>query len=317
MQIRIFIVLLIVCAISTILQNSKFGNITKIKLNAESESLNMADKGKLEDKPKIQVNQAEKSGPVSVLPWENDNKFKTSIEQNGGLIKIVAYHTVLKDPLPGEEYNVHLGASLLCGTIIKPGAVFSQNNTVGPYDENKGFRKGPTYIGTSLTTTIGGGVCKIASTLYNVTILSNLEIVERHFHGMPVPYVPYGQDATVAYGAKDFKFKNNTSDDLMIWSQGIDNVLYIAFYGKSKPPNVQWHHEVLGNQTAPRLFRSNPLLPKGTEKVLVEGMDGLTVRSWITIKNTNGVETVKQLGVSHYKPMPYVVEKGTQEAAVR
>ena len=37
---------------------------------------------------------------------------------------------------------------------------------------------------------------------YNVAVLSNLKIIERHNHSMPVPYVPYGQDATVAYGSK-------------------------------------------------------------------------------------------------------------------
>jgi hypothetical protein len=111
---------------------------------------------------------------------------------------------VLKDPLPGEESNVHLAAKILSGAIVNPGEIFSQNERIGPYSESRGFQKGPTYNGSKLSTTIGGGVCKIASTLYNAAILSNLPIVERHPHGMPVPYVPYGQDATVSYGKIDF-----------------------------------------------------------------------------------------------------------------
>jgi vancomycin resistance protein YoaR len=122
--------------------------------------------------------------------------------------------------------------------------VFSQNNTIGPYIEGKGYRKGPTYIGANLTTTIGGGVCKISSTLYNVSVLSNLEIVERYNHTMPVPYVPYGQDATVAYGVKDFKFKNNTDFPILIWAKGIENRLYMGVYGKEEPPEVEWNHNI-------------------------------------------------------------------------
>ena len=284
-------------------------DITRVRLNAKAHNLQIADNGN-RDKPESQTNHVVISGPITALPWENDEKFKNAIEKNGNLILLAAYQTVLKDPLPGEEYNVHLGANLLAGKVIKPGGIFSQNHTVGPYVESRGFKKGPTYVGTTLITTIGGGVCKIASTLYNVTILSNLEIVERHHHGMPVPYVPSGQDATVAYGAKDFKFRNNTDDDIMIWAQGIGNVLYMAFYGKSKPPAVQWHHEILERQVAPKLYKSNPSLPAGTEKMVIEGMDGLTVRSWITIKNEDGTETTKQLGISYYKPFPYVMERG-------
>ncbi len=252
-----------------------------------------------------------KSGVITRLPWEKDEDFQRLLLANGSPSLMAAYQTVLKDPMPGEEYNVHLAAKMLAGTIIKPNQIFSQNNTVGPYVESKGFRKGPTYIGSKLTTTIGGGVCKIASTLYNVSILSNMEIVERHQHSMPVPYVPYGQDATVSYGAKDFKFRNINPEPIMIWAQGIDNVLYIAFYGKTSPPIVDWHHEILGSIKAPKEYISNNNLEKGTERVVLEGMDGVTVRSWITIKSSDGTEIVKKLGISDYKPMAFIIERGS------
>jgi vancomycin resistance protein VanW len=251
-----------------------------------------------------------KSGPITVLPWENEGDFIKAVKDNGNLSLLAAYHTVLKDPLPGEEYNVHLAAKMLAGKVINPGQVFSQNNKIGPYTEDRGFRKGPTYIGSLLTTTIGGGVCKIASTLYNVAIMSDLEIVERHAHGMPVPYVPHGQDATVAYGGKDFKFRNNTDSPILIWAQGIDNTLFIAFYGKVKPREIEWHHQTLNVTKAPRIYKYSENISKDTEKLVLEGPDGATVRSWLTIKNENGTIETKQLGISYYNPMAYIIEKG-------
>lgn len=248
------------------------------------------------------------SGPIEVFPWDNDEKFKKAIDRYGTNTLLAGYCTVLNDPLPGEEENVHIAADLLAGTIVQPGHVFSQNRELGPYTEERGFKKGPTYMGSRLITTIGGGVCKIASTLYNVTILSNLQVVERHSHSMPVPYVPYGQDATVSYGTRDYKLRNNTSDPLLIWAKGIDNVLYIGFYGKSKPPKVEWHHETLGVEKAPKVYRKNSTLPPGKEKLVLEGMDGATVKSWITIKNPDGTSTVTQLGISYYRPMPHIYE---------
>lgn len=250
------------------------------------------------------------SGITTTVPWEDDENFKKTQEKNDTFILMAAYRTVLRDPLPGEEDNVHLAARLLAGTIVNPGQVFSQNQTIGPYTQSRGFQKGPTYIGSQLTTTIGGGVCKIASTLYNVTILSNLEVVERHAHSMPVPYVPYGQDATVAYGARDFKFKNSTPYPVLIWAQGVDNVLYIAFYGRIKPPKVDWHHEVLQTRKATIIYRRNPELPAGTEKLVLEGMDGAVIKSWLTIETPDGTTITKKLGNSYYSPMPHVIEKG-------
>lgn len=249
------------------------------------------------------------SGPESEMPWEKDREFIKARLRNDTNVLLGGYKTVLRDPLPGEEYNVHLAASLLAGTVVKPGEVFSQNASIGPYTEDKGFEKGPTYIGTTLTVTVGGGVCKIASTLYNVAVLSNLRIIERHNHTMPVPYVPYGQDATVSYGSKDIRFLNSSGSDIMIWAQGIGNVLYMAFYGSQPGPSVEWIHEVLEVRKAPVQYKVNPELGADECKLQLEGMDGAVVKSWITITSGNYAET-KYMGISNYKPMPHIVEKG-------
>lgn len=255
--------------------------------------------------------EAEKlvSGPVWDVPWEEDETFFKTKMRNDTNVLMAAYRTVLRDPLPGEEYNVHLAAQMLRGIVIQPGGVFSQNKAIGPYTTERGFQKGPTYMGARLTTTIGGGVCKIASTLYNVTALCNLEIVERYAHSMPVPYVPYGQDATVAYGTRDFRFRNNTDTPIMIWAEGVDNILYIAFYGRFPAPLVEWRHETLEVRKAGRNVNINPKLAPGEEKVVLEGMDGAVVKSWLYVKSRDWTQ-VRYMGVSDYRPMPYSIEKG-------
>ncbi|MDI9476738.1 MAG: VanW family protein [Natronincolaceae bacterium] len=256
----------------------------------------------------IEFGFPDKSGPVTSLPWENDLKFIEAQKKNETDVLLAAYVTVLRDPLPGEEYNVHLAASSLAGTVVQPGHIFSQNSSIGPYVESRGYKKGPTYVGSRVTTTTGGGVCKIASTLYNVSILSNIAIVERHSHGMPVPYVPYGQDATVAYGVKDFKFKNNKDFPILIWAKGVENNLYIAFYGREKPPKIKWQHKVLATTKAPREYRINPDLEEGVEKVIIKGMDGARVDSCVIIEHPDGTTEKKNLGISYYRPMPYLIE---------
>ncbi len=250
------------------------------------------------------------SGVVTRIPWEKDPEFLKAQKENNAFVMMAAYRTVLPDPLPGEEANVHLGAKYLCSKVIKPGEVFSQNLTIGPYSQWRGFKEGPVYLGTQMSRTTGGGVCKIASTLYNVAVLCNLPIVERHPHSMPVPYVPYGQDATVNYGAKDIKFTNNLSHPILIWSQGVENNLYIAFYSNSKPPSVKWHHKVSKIQKAHKIYKNNWSLPEGEEKVVYPGMDGALIKSWVTIENKDGKSEIKQMGTCWYSPMPHIIEKG-------
>lgn len=249
------------------------------------------------------------SGPCSEMPWAEDEEFCKAKQENNANVILAGYRTVLRDPLPGEEDNVHLAASMLAGLVVEPGSVFSQNGRIGPYTMERGFQKGPTYVGSTLTTTIGGGVCKIASTLYNVTALCNLEIVERYAHSMPVPYVPYGQDATVAYGARDFKFRNNTDSKLLIWAKGIDNVLYIAFYGSQPVCEIEWKHEFIERTKAPNIYKTVTNLPNGEQKLVLEGMDGAVVKSWLIINDPAG-RLERYMGVSSYRPMANIIEKG-------
>ena len=255
-----------------------------------------------------EIDMPEISGAVDNLPWTNNKKFIKAQKKSGTSVLMAAYCSVFNEPSPSEEFNVHLAADSIAGIVVEPNEMFSQNNTIGPYDEKKGYKAGQSYFGSEIIPTVGGGVCNIATTLYNVSVSSNLEIVERFNHFMPVSYVPLGQDATVAYGSKDFKFKNNNEFPILIWAEGIGNRLFIALYGKEEPPCVQWHHKTLKKFEAPKVYKTNPDLPKGKEQIVVEGMEGASVESWLTITTPDGETKTKHMGTSQYWPRPQVIE---------
>jgi vancomycin resistance protein VanW len=247
------------------------------------------------------------------LPWENNPNFQETLAKYDNPILMAKYKATLHDPLPGEMYNVALAANKLAGTIVPPGNIFSQNKKLGPYNAAKGYRSGPMYKGTKIITAAGGGVCKIASVLYNLTVLSNLPVIERNCHSMTVPYVPAGQDATVCYGVKDFRFMNNTQDPLIIWAEAVDNNLYMAFYGQQKPPKVTWHHETLKHIKYWTIYKQNNQLPEGEQKIVIPGQDGYIVKSWITVEYPDGKTETKSRGKSYYNPLPEVIEKGPKK----
>ena len=81
---------------------------------------------------------------------------------------------------------------------------------VGSRQASRGFLPAPAYVSGQTVQEIGGGVCQGSSTIYLAALRANLEIVERYPHGYITRYVPDGMDATVYYGVKDFRFKNDT-----------------------------------------------------------------------------------------------------------
>ena len=105
--------------------------------------------------------------------------------------------------------NLVLAANKINGTVLLPGEVFSYNQVVGERTIAAGYKEAPIYVSGRVEDGLGGGICQITTTLYNAAVYANLEIVERTNHQFVPSYVGAGRDATVVYGAIDFKFKNN------------------------------------------------------------------------------------------------------------
>lgn len=253
---------------------------------------------------------AEESGPIKKLPWDSNEEFLRAKDANNTPVLIAGFCAVLNNPLPGEEYNVRLAAKDIKGILVEKDEVFSQNASIGPYTRERGYRDGASFQNGAIVETEGGGVCKIATSLYNLTILSDLQVVERHNHSMPVNYVPYGQDATVAYGYKDFKFRNTGGDSILIWSEMIDNRLYMAFYGSQEGPKVSWHHDIQ-DVTQPQVqYIIDDELETGKEIVVINGIEGASVDSYVNIQRQDGQVEKKDLGRSFYFPLPRIIVKG-------
>ena len=112
--------------------------------------------------------------------------------------------------------NIERAISLINGKCMKPGEVFSFNETVGQRTTDRGFRKATAYSGGDVTEEIGGGICQVSTTLFNAAVKADMKIVERHNHSLTVGYVDKGKDATVNWKSQDLKFKNTSQDDVYI-----------------------------------------------------------------------------------------------------
>lgn len=153
----------------------------------------------------------------------NSNKVNVEKEIIYEEIEIASFTSTLYDNEENRVFNITKACQSLNGAVIEPGQEFSFNDTIGPMGEENGYLKATGFDSQGkLIQVSAGGMCQVSSTLYNVALLANLEITERHPHSRRVYYVPADKDATVYYGSLDLKFINNTDEKIKITAE-IDN----------------------------------------------------------------------------------------------
>lgn len=168
------------------------------------------------------------------LSAENITAIKGLIKKERDSVpqKVGSYTTSFNSGLKSRTKNLKLAANAINGYEMGTGGIFSFNKVVGPRTPSRGYEKAIIYVNKEMVEDYGGGICQVSTTLYNAVLNSKLPVVERHIHSLPVPYVPLGKDATVSYGSKDFKFKNNQKRTLVIQTRVDGNKLTTEIYLK-------------------------------------------------------------------------------------
>jgi vancomycin resistance protein VanW len=210
--------------------------------------------------------------------------------------------------------NIEITASRLNGTELKPGQVFSYYAKVGPYTAENGYGWGRAFVGDRIVPSVGGGVCQGASTLYAAVIRTGLKVLERHQHGLTVPYLPPGEDATVAGDYLNLRFQNNTGGPVVILANAGRRLYHLSIWGTVPGPKISVHHQVLATYPFRTIIRTDPKLTPGTTRVLAPGQDGVKARTWI-VEDTPAGPVRRDLSVDTYRPSPRIVITGPGSGA--
>ena len=137
-----------------------------------------------------------------------------------------------------RNYNLIVAAEKMTGDIVQPGETYSYLVSLGPITTQAGFMSGSAIVGGTYIDVVGGGLCQPSTTLFQAVVKSDLEIVERHNHGMRSSYYEYGQDAMIYGGSADFKFRNNSEYPVAIVAEARGNYLVYKIYGQPLPEGV-------------------------------------------------------------------------------
>jgi vancomycin resistance protein YoaR len=231
-----------------------------------------------------------------------------------GITGVVASYTTTYGGTPGRLNNVQLVAQLIDGTLVKPGATFSFNDTTGERTADKGFQEAPVIINGELQNGLGGGVCQVSTTVFNAAYESGLPITARTNHALYISHYPTGRDATVNYPDLDMRFTNDTGNWLLLRTFVGAGSLTVNLYGTPVNRRVESTTEPLV-ETGPIPVEEtdDPTLEKGKRAVDEYGSPPRQTAVRRLVYDANDKLLYDNTWSSLYVGEPSLVRVGTKE----
>lgn len=122
--------------------------------------------------------------------------------------------------------NIMLACNKVNGIIIHPGETFSYWRTIGKATKKKGYKEGLVIGRNGMTSGYGGGLCQMANMIHWLVLNSPLKATELHHHSDALfpderRRVPFGTGTSVCYNNVDYRFKNDTDQDvqILVWCE--------------------------------------------------------------------------------------------------
>jgi vancomycin resistance protein YoaR len=228
--------------------------------------------------------------------------------------KLINYTTEYTTASSAKVTNIHLAADLLNNSLIEPGGVWSFNDTAGECNAERGFQEATSIVEGEYVDEIGGGICQVATTIYNAVFDSGLPIAERVNHGFYLVAYPAGRDATISWRWPDLKFENDTGNWILLTMSYTDSTVTCTLWGTDPGYTVVSEDTGFTDRTDFEIKEiDNPELPKGEERVKQEGVRGRTIIVTRYVYNSAG-ELLRKTGFkSVYEPETEIIEVGTKE----
>jgi vancomycin resistance protein YoaR len=242
-------------------------------------------------------------------------EFTTAEAEAMGIKDLLAVRTTEFVGTKNRQNNVRVAVAAIDGEgkrYFAPGEEFSFIKVVGPRSPEQGYKEAfGIQPNGDLDGELGGGICQVATTLFNSVFFAGLKVTERRNHTMYITHYPQGRDAAVTTDEVDLRFVNDT--DHHIWIKGESDGITTTFwiYGTSDGREVTFRNSGIYNQGAqPNTWkRVDPSLPTGKTVIVSAGQPRMTIKvtRWITWPDGTKKEDVF---VSNYPARPKIVRVG-------
>jgi vancomycin resistance protein YoaR len=228
-----------------------------------------------------------------------------------------------------RRQNVERAVTLEAGWLVPPDGVFSYLEKLGSVDESNGFTTGFGIVadeergGVTTAPVIGGGICQVATTIFQAAFWAGLKIEERWQHpywlqsyGQP-PRGMKGLDAMVNLEddwALDMKFRNNTDHWIAVVVIADGENVTAQILGTDPNWDVQVEGPILTN-VVPKddttYYTDSPELPLGQELQVETALEGFDAEIRRTVIDENGEVVDEYVMTSSFAPSRNTILRGT------
>lgn len=213
-----------------------------------------------------------------------------------------------------RRHNIHLAADKISGSIVESdGGRWSFNERVGEATAEAGFLGAGAIVSGELNDAVGGGICQVATTVFNSVYESGFPVVTRHNHTLYIASYPTGRDAAIAYPYMDLIWENDSTSDVLILCSYTDSSLTVKLYGVDRGYSVKssegsWED---GEEYDSETIVDETLKP-GTSRVETAGRNGKKISVSRTVLDSAGQVVREDTFNSVYEPVDEVIIAGPE-----
>ncbi len=229
-----------------------------------------------------------------------------------GVDQLIGTFTTYHACCANRVTNIQRMADIVRGAVLEPGDEFSVNEHVGMRTRAKGFVADGTIVRGEYVDEVGGGVSQFATTMYNAAFFAGIEILEHKAHSYYISRYPMGREGTLYYPSVDLRIRNDTDNGIYIHTSYTGTSITVSLFGDNGDREVTAIHGDPHNHRSSRtIYRDNPDLPRGTERVVQSGGTGFDVT--VTRIIDHGDREEEQRIFTRYEAPLRIVERGTGE----
>lgn len=211
-----------------------------------------------------------------------------------------------------RNHNIELVSEFLSNSVVKPGEDWSFNGVAGDCStEERGFQGAGAIVDGEYDDAIGGGICQVATTMFNAVYDSGFPVVTRHNHSLYISSYPTGRDAAVSWPDLDLVWENDGESDVLVRLSCADGSVTATLYGVDPGYEVSTRTgEWSKGETYTTKTKVDESLAPGTSYVKTRGTDGTSITVIRTVEDESGTIVREDAFSSVYDPVNEVVFEG-------
>ncbi len=257
------------------------------------------------------------ASPVSIEITESDAPAALTLDQaiETGIVTVIGEYTTEFSNDEGTEnrnHNIKLAADLLDNGIIDAnGGTWHFNDRTGDTNEEAGFWAAGSILQGEYVDSIGGGICQVATTVFNAVFEAGLPIDMRFNHQLYIASYPNGRDASVSYPDMDLWWSNNLESDILLDTSYTDTSITARLYSVYTGYTVEAiEGEWVDGAHYSTKFEEDANLSKDVYYTKTTGVDGSSITVQRIVRNEAGEVIEDRVFESVYDPKDEVVVVG-------